>query len=96
MKTRHTITFAPQSIEIEVVVRGELGHYTRAISRATGLTESQVQYRLTKANVKRSDYRDGTSWIAKNAFKGMHDAVSEAASKDLYHRFVQEPKNGKR
>src|SRR3546814_3657509 len=44
---------------------GEAGWHTRAIAEATGLTPSQVLYRLRQAGVKRANYRNGDSDMAK-------------------------------
>jgi hypothetical protein len=42
-----------------------MGFSTRAIIRETGLTSSQTTYRLKKAGIKRADYRNGESYMAK-------------------------------
>lgn len=52
------ITFMDEN-DLEVVILGECGWHTKAIAAKTNLTMSQVQYRLTKALVKRLDYRNG-------------------------------------
>jgi hypothetical protein len=66
-KTVHRITFE-SDVDLQVCVRGSLGQHTRAIAKFTGLTESQVAYRLKKANVSRRAYRDGESEEAQYVF----------------------------
>lgn len=62
MPTRSSITFAnPHSEDIEVLVLGELGLFSRAIAAKTGLSVCQVNYRLNKAGITRRGYRDGSS-----------------------------------
>jgi hypothetical protein len=93
--SKHSITFAPSSDEIEVVVRGELGHYTRAIARATGLSESQVQYRLTKAGVLRRTYREGGSQISRSVLRAFRGDLSMKESSRLYPRFKPDDEEDK-
>lgn len=59
------VDFANNEDDLEAAILGEAGWYTRAIAKETGLTESQVNYRLGLAGVKRADYRNGGSEIAK-------------------------------
>ncbi len=53
-----------RSDELECRILGGMGLSTKCIMERTGLTHSQVTYRLHKAGVKRKDYRDGTSDMA--------------------------------
>ena len=46
-------------------ILGALGLSTRAIQNNTDLTAGQILYRLKKIGVKRQDYRNGQSSIAK-------------------------------
>lgn len=52
--------------DLEVAILGSMGFSTAFIMERTGLTKYQVVYRLTKAEVKRADYRNGHSRIAKS------------------------------
>jgi hypothetical protein len=52
-------------LDMECALLGEAGWHTKAIARATHLTPSQVLYRLKRAGVRRVDYRNGVSEIAK-------------------------------
>jgi hypothetical protein len=55
------VDFMNDSRDLRVVVLGSLGFSTDFISRQTGLTTGQVVYRLSKAQTKRADYRNGRS-----------------------------------
>jgi hypothetical protein len=58
------VDFGNNDHDLECAILGEAGWHTSAIARETNLTESQVQYRLGRAGVKRKDYRDGRSEMA--------------------------------
>lgn len=74
MKTnRHKITFEDTK-DIEVIVLAQLGRSTESIREATGLSESQIQYRLHKAKTAegyhkghtyRSEWKSGTGEMAQ-------------------------------
>lgn len=51
--------------QLMVVLLGSEGQSTKSISSYTGLSKSQVLYRLKLENVKRADYRNGTSAVAR-------------------------------
>ena len=53
----------------QVCLMAELGFFTRAISRTTGFTESQVNYRTRLYGIKRSEYRNGTNEAADRVLK---------------------------
>jgi hypothetical protein len=55
--------------DFECVLLGSLGFSTRLIQSRTGLTPSQVGYRLRRAGVKRADYRNGESPLADSVFR---------------------------
>lgn len=59
-----SVNFANNPDDLECAIMGEAGWHTRAIARETGLTESQVTYRLARASVKRANYRNGESEMA--------------------------------
>ena len=44
---------------------GEKGFSTQYITQETGLSSSQVQYRLNKAGIKRADFRNGLTIAAR-------------------------------
>lgn len=53
------VDFLRHKEDLQVLVLGQLGFSTEFISVKTGLTKSQVMYRLQKRGVLRSDYRNG-------------------------------------
>ena len=83
----HTVTFADVQ-DAECAARGLLGFTTRAIARETGLSPWQVQYRLSKARIKRQDYRNGVTAIAKHMlFLGKAVALRQV-KRDIAPRFI--------
>jgi hypothetical protein len=52
--------------DFKCALLGSLGFSTRLIMRHTGLTPSQIGYRLRKGDIRRSDYRNGESSVAEN------------------------------
>jgi len=70
---RHTVVFTDTS-DVLVAVRGMQGRTTKAIARELGITESQAQYRILKAQKSvgakfRADYRGGNGPIASQMLK---------------------------
>jgi hypothetical protein len=80
----HTVVFKQGSDEDFAARYGLMGQTTKAISRQTGLSESQVQYRLTKAGVKRSEFRNGTSKFAKRLL----DAGLKMAGREVRNKIA--------
>ncbi len=46
-------------------VMGQMGQSNRSVQDRVELSNGQISYRLRKASTKRSDFRDGTSPIAR-------------------------------
>lgn len=70
---RHTVIFT-DATDILVTVRGLQGRTTKAIAKELGITESQAQYRILKAQKSvgtkfRSDYRNGTGTVAQKMLR---------------------------
>ena len=64
--------------DFQCALMGSLGFSTRLITEQTGLTISQVGYRLRIGGIKRMDYRNGTSPVALSMLrKAAPIAVSE-------------------
>ena len=59
------VDFLANNVDMQVLIYGELGMSTRYITGKTLFSPGQVSYRLRKASVRRMDYRDGTSAVAK-------------------------------
>lgn len=67
MKLTHSRLVNPWSNQddMRVLVLGKLGFSTKAITKETGLSGHQITYRLHKFAVRRLDYRNGQSDVAK-------------------------------
>ena len=57
--------------ELDCCMYAMMGLSTKCIMERTGLSHSQVTYRLNKAQVKRKEYRDGTSDFAQLVMQRM-------------------------
>lgn len=69
--------------DFQCVVLAGLGFSTELISQKTGLSHGQVIYRIKKANVKRSDYRDGGSRIAARVISGSKEYAEAEMQRQL-------------
>ena len=67
---------------------GSLGRTTKSICRVTGFTPCQVTYRLAAAGIRRMDWRDGSSPIAKYA----EQAASEYVTNILRAKLIRHAK----
>ena len=61
--------------DYECAYLGALGMSTRYIESKTDLTPGKISYRLKKASLKRMDYRNGTSPVAKTVLKFIRPLV---------------------
>lgn len=57
--------------DFECAYLGALGFSTRYIAEKTGLTNGKITYRLKKADIRRMDYRNGTSAFASVILKSV-------------------------
>ena len=68
---------------------GSLGFSTKLIMARTGLSPSQIGYRLKVGGIKRSDYRNGESLLADTMInRGQFIAIS--AVEEHLQKFVAE------
>lgn len=76
-------------------ILGAMGFATSFIQRETGLTPSQITYRLKKAGIRRIDYRNGTSRAAKLIVRHSRQRL-DAQINDIYNlrRLNPPPKKG--
>lgn len=63
--------------ELRCAILAGMGFSTKLIMEETGLTACQISYRLKMAAIKRADYRNGNSDMAKRM---MEHAPSSKAS----------------
>ncbi len=83
---RHVDFFTEQS-DFEVALLGSLGFGTDYIAAKTGLSAGQVVYRLHKAHVKRSDYRAGTSPVARAMLQNAKRLSAPLVRRELQDQF---------
>jgi hypothetical protein len=69
--------------DFQVVMLGSLGFSTTFIQQFTGLTFSQVLYRLHKVGTKRSDYREGRSQLALSMVKRNETVIEQTVSRQI-------------
>lgn len=68
--------------DYECAIYGAMGFSTSFISQKTGLTNCQVLYRLNKASIKRSDYRNGKSIFVQSVIK---NSATDAKTQLQFH-----------
>jgi len=88
----HVIVFKKDSIEELVAIKAQAGKTTRRIAEETGLTEAQVQYRISKAQNElgisfRKEFRNGGGFsdIAEEAIA---QAASQRIQKQIAPKFL--------
>jgi len=90
---RHTSVFT-DTTDVRVAVRGMQGRTTKSIARELGLTESQVQYRILKAQKSvatkfRADYRNGDGPIAMQMLKATEKIGMGIVRQQIAPKFVE-------
>lgn len=88
----HTVVFTDVT-DILVAVRGMQGRTTKAIAHELGITESQAQYRILKAQKTmstrfRADYRGGTGKIAMQMLKATERIGMKIVRQDVAPKFI--------
>lgn len=87
----HTVVFKTGSDEDHAVRYAMCGQTTKAIAAKTGLTEAQVQYRLTKAKVKRTGkdgFRNGTNPFAVKVLNYGFKLAKSVVADEIAPRFA--------
>lgn len=75
--------------DLEVAVLGAIGISTNAISHKVRMTPGQVNYRLQKAKIKRSDYRNGISTAYSMVLEAMEDDIAHDLHSQLVPLFTE-------
>lgn len=83
------VDFENDPTQREVGHLADAGLFTRAIARETGLSESQVTYRLGILKVRRARYRDGTSQMAKLVVSAIHARAAMQDQMEVARRMHQ-------
>lgn len=71
------VDFFTYDEDFECAYLAALGRSNRNIIARTKLTPGKITYRLKKAQIKRMDYRDGTSEIATIVERALRGSLSK-------------------
>lgn len=88
----HTIVFTDHTDKL-VAVRAMQGRTTKAIAHELGITESEAQYRITKAqnsmNTRfRSDYRSGNGGMAQKILRATEHICLNVVERKIAPQFT--------
>jgi len=70
--------------DYDCALLGAFGFSTEFIKRKTGLSPGQVSYRLNKAEIKRSEFRNGESVYADMVLRNLRPVCQDKLMKHLY------------
>lgn len=71
------VDFVQNKLDLEVLLLGSMGFSTDFICQRTGMSVSQVLYRLRLGAVRRADYRNGTTAVAKFVLGTLRSGVAD-------------------
>ena len=77
------VDFFENITDLRSLILGSLGFSNRYIERQTKYSPGQIQYRLRKGLVRRTDYRNGMSATAKVVLQDAEARVVEQVKKQL-------------
>jgi hypothetical protein len=78
------VDYENNAADHQCALLGSLGFSTKFIIAETGLTECQTTYRLHKAEIRRSDYRNGVKdTVGGSAANLVLDLAHEQADREL-------------
>jgi len=88
----HTVVFT-DATDVLVAVRGMQGRTTKSIAHELGISESQAQYRIMKAQNSlktrfRRDYRDGTGEVAKKMLRATEAIGMAVVERKVAPKFI--------
>jgi len=75
-KSPRRVDFLRNADDLRALVLGNLGFSTTCIENETGLSPSQITYRLGKASVKRANYRNGITEFSKIVLKKLEPTIA--------------------
>ena len=75
--------------DFQCAALGAQGFSTRFLMERTGLSACQVTYRLHAAGIRRCDYRNGHSPVAKALLKATQDTVDRLLVKHIQHQLAE-------
>ncbi len=77
------VNFHKNKNDFQAAMLGSLGFSTEFIRSVTKLTHSQVLYRLGKAHIKRTDYRNGNGQCAALMLKQINGTAQNLVKKQI-------------
>jgi len=94
----HTIVFTDPTEKL-VAVRAMQGRSTKAIAHELKITESEAQYRVTKAQKAmgtyfRSDYRNGTGNVVKKMMRATENIGLRVVEQQIAPKFIPFARQG--
>jgi hypothetical protein len=69
------VDFGLYNDDFQCALLGSLGFSSSMIESKTGLTSGRISYRLRKISIKRMEYRNGESTMAKMVLRNMKPTV---------------------
>lgn len=72
---KRAVDFHNNVSDFKCALLGAMGFSTQFITEKTGLSGSQIVYRLNKAGVKRTDYRNGKGKVARFVLRQTAETV---------------------
>lgn len=87
---RRLVDYLSHDEDNECALLGALGYAGRYIESRTGLRPGQVDYRLRKAQIRRTDIRNGRGRWAKLILSNMRD-VTQPVLTEYLRQFSPEP-----
>jgi len=94
----HTIVFTDPTEKL-VAVRAMQGRSTKAIAHELKITESEAQYRVTKAQRAlgtyfRADYRNGTGNVVKKMMRATENIGLRVVERQIAPKFIPFARQG--
>lgn len=77
------VSFMLNQNDFRAALLGSMGFSNDHIQRQTGLTLCQITYRLRKAGIRLTDYRNGTSPSARQVMIVAQDKIGDKLKNDL-------------
>lgn len=87
---RRRVDYLSYDEDNECALLGALGFSGRYIERKTGLTLGKVEYRLRKAEIRRTDFRNGEGRWAKMMLSNMRD-ITQPRLTEYLRQFSPKP-----
>lgn len=75
IEPKRVVDFHHNVSDFKCALLGAMGFSTQFIEEKTGLRPSQIVYRLNKAGVKRTDYRNGKGKVARLVLRSTAEMV---------------------